>query len=396
MLRRPAQYGIDTGSPRQENPPLTCVTAVKMDDTQTVVIDNGSGWIKAGFAGEDAPQAVFPTFIGLSKLVGVMARQKEVYFGHEAQSRSATLSFTYPVEHGVVKDWDTMEKIWHYTFFNELRVNPEECSILLTEAPRTSSADREKMASIMFDVFSPSAICIASQAGLSLVASGCSSGVVVDVGDGVTNVTPFHEGMTFHTATERLEVAGRDITDHLKTLLAASGHELSRSTAQDIKEELCYVALDFNEETRKTPRDIKPYKLPDGSTIEIPEKIRFKAPELLFQPGLNAKGSDGVCETIHRSICKCDGDFRSKLYENIILAGGSTLFEGIGDRLQRDLSRLAPNAKVQVIAPAERKYSAWEGGSKFASLSGFSDCCVSKDEFDEHGPSVVHKKFQFF
>ena len=296
--------------------------------------------------------------------------------------------------------WDDTEKIWHHTFYNELRVNPTEHPVLLTEAPFNLKVNHEKMISLMLETFNVPSFYVGIQAVLSLYSSGRTTGIVFDAGDGVSHTVPIYEGYSLPHAIMRLNMAGRDLTAWMVKLLTERGYTFNttaeKEIVRDIKEKLCYVALDFDAEMEKaaTSSEInRTYKLPSSNIITVGNE-RFRCPEMLFKPYFDGMEYDGIDKCLFDSIMKCDIDVRKDLYANIVLSGGTTMYEGLADRLNKEITALAPpTMKVKIVAPPERKYAVWVGGSILASLATFPQMVITKEEFDEAGAQIVHRKF---
>ncbi|CAF3673995.1 unnamed protein product [Rotaria sp. Silwood1] len=367
------------------------------DELYSIVIDNGSGTIKAGIAGDDSPRVIIPSVIGRPRHLKTSTEtsQADLFIGHKALYSKDILSIHYPIEHGIVTNWNDMEKIWHHTFYDELRVAPEEHPVLLTDAPLNPKANRTKMTQILFEQFNTPAMYVANQGVLSFYSLGRTAGIILESGDGVSHTIPINEGYAIQHAINRLDIAGRDLTDFMARLLAERGYAFTttaeREIVRDIKEKLAYVALDFEQELKTANRSNsieKNYELPDGQKITIGNEC-FRCSEALFKPTMIYQRELGIAKLLNDAIMKCDIDIRSvfRVFE------GTTMLPGFAERMKKELTALAPpNARVRIVAASERKLSAWIGGSILCSLSTFQTMWITKQDYNEYGPSIVHRK----
>ena len=374
-----------------------------MVDAQVhAVIDNGTSYTKAGFSGEEAPRSAFPTLVGKPKpQVLLNSEKKERLLGQEALEKLGISTITHPIESGVITNWEDMEKIWHHTFYNELRIAPEEHNVLLTDPPLNKEETREKITEVMFEMFNIPGLYISMQSVLAIYSTGRTSGIVVDSGESNTHFVPIHEGYPFPHAIVKMQLGGSDLTQFLIKLLIEKRYTIDTLSrihlTNDMKEKQCYVSYDYDLEVRETNQggslEAK-YKMPDGEEINL-EYERFRCPEALFRPGLIGKEIPGIHEQCYNAIIKSDMEIRKDMYSNIVLAGGNTLFPGMPERLTKEVQKLTPSAtsnKVKIIAMPERKYATWIGGSILTSLSNFQCMWITKGEYDEIGKEIVHKK----
>ncbi|KDN68647.1 putative actin [Colletotrichum sublineola] len=359
-----------------------------------IVLDNGSGTIRAGFAGDDLPKCYFPSFVGRPKHLRVLAGalEGEVFIGQKAATElRGLLKIRYPLEHGIVTDWDDMEKIWEYVYGEGLKTLSEEHPVLLTEPPLNPRSNRDTAAQILFETFNVPALYTSIQAVLSLYASGRTTGIVLDSGDGVSHAVPVYEGFAMPSSIRRIDVAGRDVTEYMQMLLRKSGYVFHTSAEKEvvrlIKESVTYVAHDPRKEEKEWANRTDPAK-----GVEYIGAERFRAPEILFDPEIIGLEYPGVHQIVVDAINRTDLDLRKSLYSNIVLSGGSTLTRGFGDRLLTELQRLAvKDMRIKIFAPPERKYSTWIGGSILAGLSTFRKMWVSIDDWHEN-PEIIHTK----
>jgi actin-related protein len=388
-----------------------------VESTNAIVIDNGSGVIKAGFSGSDQPHFIAPCILGRPKPGSVLivpgGDDDAFYIGYSAQKIRGILQLEYPIEHGIVKNWDDMTLIWQDAIANGLRALADEHSLMITEPPLNPKNNRENMINVAFETLRVKSFYAGIQAVLAMISSGVVTGIVLDSGDGVTHAVPIYEGYSIPHAVIKIMLAGRDITKELEKLMTECGW-FSESTAQteivrEIKEKLCYVSMNFEEDlvakenAFHAPKDetrIKEwrqkyqieYELPDGNTLSLGTE-RFRAPEILFNPSLHGKSIPGIHKLVNKSIAECDVDTRKSLWENIILTGGSAMFEGYADRFRKEIKALAPTAINARVTTVRNPINAvFNGAAQLAGLPSFKDSWITKEEYEETGPGIIHRK----
>jgi len=399
-----------------------------------VVIDNGTGYTKMGFAGNTEPQYIVPTVIATQEGKGSQkaATQKkgvedlDFHIGDDALAVARTYDVFYPVKHGQIENWTHMEYFWEHCIFKYLRCEPEDHFFLLTEPPLNAPENREYTAEIMFETFNVPGLYIAVQAVLALAASWTSknvkertlTGTVIDSGDGVTHVIPVAEGYVIGSSIKHIPLAGRDITAFVQQLMRERNEpippEHSMEVAKRVKEQYSYVCPDIVKEYAKYDSEQSKWIRQYDGIHSITKKPftcdvgyeRFLGPEIFFNPEIfSSDFLTPLPKVVDDTIQTCPIDVRRGLYKNIVLSGGSTMFKDFGKRLARDIKRSvdyrikrseelsggkikAVPLDVNVISHHMQRYAVWFGGSMLASTPEFFKVCHTKQQYDEIGPSI--------
>jgi len=376
-------------------------------ERNVLAFDNGTGFMKVGFAGERRPKCVFPTMLGTPVV------------GRRVVGLKSMLQLSRPVKRGIIENWDVMKTLWDFAF-KLLKVTPSECKVLLTEPLFAHDKMREKIADVMFKEFNVRALQIDIQPLLALYAYGKSTGMIVDIGHGLTQLVPIYRGFIIPKAAKIVPLGGQDITAYLIRLLMHKGYYLTTimgmEIAKEIKERLCYVALDPKEEAERIRRrkawpedlytgiaeegvEIKrakgTYRLIDGTVIRLEEEV-FLAPEVLFNPSLIGADIKSLPSLIIDSIMACDIDLRKELLRHIILCGGTSMLKGLPKRLMKELVNGLRERGIKttprVVTPKLREIFVWIGASKLASLIEEKDLWVYRDEYEKHGIRIFREK----
>ena len=383
-----------------------------------IIIDIGSGIIKAGISGQESPKTIFPNYIGEPKYSKVLRsfsksnqEMKEQYIGKDCSKYLGILKLRYPVKNGIFENEQDILTVFKYIYQN-LEINNEEIRehpILITEPLLNPYSNREKIASALFENLSAPAIFFASQPILSLFSTSNTSGVILESGEGVTQSCVVYEGYSIPNSYIRNNYGGRDVTDYFQTLLKKQGYSFSTTSefeiVRKIKEEICFTIVGSSSNNplsnisnleignKNKSESSNTYNLPDGNAIKIGEE-KSLAPEILFNPSIIGSEHSSFQEMIVTSINKVDIDLRKNLFNNILISGGNTLFKGIQEKFHTEIKYLSPkNMKVRIHSPGNRLLSCWTGGNVISTLEIFKKMWVTRDDWSEKGnKSIIHVK----
>jgi len=362
---------------------------------KSIIIDNGTGNIKAALSGEEYSTIIIPSCIGYPKSSDFSYKEKNDYvFGNDIEWMKKDLKIEYPINRGIIQDWDAMEKIWEHVFY-QLHSYPEECNVMLTQPIMNPKDQAEKMIQIMFETFNVPGFYITNPPFLSFYSLGKLTGLAVDSGESLTQYLAVLEGFELPWKRDLIEFGGKDLTEYFVRLLNEIKYipiDKEKHIAEEAKVKACYVALDYQSELKY----VEPfeYKLPDGTDIFIRDQ-RIKCCEALFNPSLTGVDYDeNIAEYCNKCIKSCDDDQRNDLYSNIILSGGNTMFKGFAERFAEEIKKLAGykyEEVVNVTTHHEKNFAALKGGCVLSSLSEFEEKWITKTEYEESGSYIVHK-----
>lgn len=372
---------------------------MKQIEKSSIIIDIGTGFIKSGFGGEENPISIIPTIIGKKKNKGIIMgnkNNKEYYIGNDAISNYGILENKFPIEHNIIIDWDSFEKIFEFIINNELKIKPEEFNFILSEAILNPIKNGEKLVEIMFEKFNVKNLFISNQPRLTLLSKGKFNGIVLDSGEGVSQIGCFNKGFILNNTLKRTDIGGRDINNYLKNLLLDKDININRFIINEIKENLCYCSKEFNNEINNF-KNID-YELPDGNKIKLGNEL-IKCIEILFNPELyqvSYRENFGLIDLFKNSVEKIYHNYENnkEIFDNIYFTGGNCFIKGIGERFINEIKNINDDNKINkfnVTICNDNKYTTWIGGSVLSSLSIFNNNLVSKLKYNEIGVSQCYK-----
>lgn len=360
-----------------------------MKTNHPIIIDNGKHLIKAGFSTSEKPSVQFPPIIGRVTNPDLNADEdQDIYIAEEATENMQNLSLTTPIINREIDNFQEMFLLWDYLYYDKLKTDSQDHPVLLTESIHNPNNKREKISEIFFEKFAVPSFYLYSSSVLALYSLGRVTGIVLDSGEDCTESVAIFEGFNLKRTYTKSDLGGKDLTEFLtKEVLESEicNFVKKREDIKFIKEENCYVSLDFEKENKN-----KEIVLPDGNKVLVNDLL-YRIPEILFNPQIDVYN---VPELIYNSVQKVDesDSLNSELLNNIVLCGRNSLFRNFGDRVKKELNALLPKEFETKVLKNNNDFPEWEGGAIVSELSTFKTSWVTMDEYNENGPSIVRKK----
>jgi len=413
-----------------------------------LVVDVGSSSVKAGLSGENLPACVMPSNVSSSKWPRTV-ESYEAYSGENVGSRSSAVTAPasewgvndssathHAVTRGKITDWDGLEKVWHNTLQDLVLTTAEPLSTMIVESSKTTTSDRCRWAELLFEKYNVPSVGFGNSSVFCIFAAGRTTGLAVECGAGITSTVPVYEGLALKHAAVVIDYGGQDISANLKRLLNERNIPIDLAEAKNLKERMARVnpllglglgagaavaaAAAVKTTTTTTQTSIEAedstFFLPDGTEVTVPTKIFYECTQPLFKGSFvyPPKGEEvhpaavppaGLTAQVVESWSLCDDSVRRDLIQNVIMAGGTSLLNGLGDRLGKELAskvtqvsteggrnnsfqpyeaRVMPTQSYSEAGyTSQRKFAPWVGASILASLESFKDLRISRQEWDE-------------
>ncbi len=315
----------------------------------TIIMDIGEGFTKVGFVGEDKPRAVFPTVVGTPKYRQMAGTQsQEIYVGEDTIRMRGVLKLDYPIHRGNVTNWEHYYAILNHIFYNILRIeDPSQYNIVYIVPPLTPPDIAQYFARLLFETHRFNKVAIIDSATTAVFSIGLTTGLSIEIGTGISSITPVMDAQLYSPSIRRLNIAGSDIEEYLNQLLTQYGIFQKREILKDIKEKCLRISLD-PVRASQDPVNAVDYMLPDGEKLHIYESIIINAAEVLFNPELIAPQSESIAQAVINSLLLVNPHYIKPLLQNIVLTGGTSLITGFKERLIQEIKASLETLKARL------------------------------------------------
>lgn len=359
-----------------------------------VILDIGEFSSKVGFGSENDPRYTFYTLVGQPKYVNVEMGfdNKTYYAGNEVSNSMGLYKIYHPIKEGRIDDWKLFEYLLDYAFY-QLKVDPTIVHVLYAYHPLITEEEKKELLRIFFNKYQVAGFYPVLDSLLTMYSGGFQTGIVVEMGAGANRIVPIYEGYILDHAVQIVRTGGT-VIDHfmlqeVKNAGFSAETSVQRQIVRVLKEKACFCSLDYDEDMSNRRRYEKEFSMPDGSIVTLDEE-RFKVPELLFKPDLFNLEERPLHRAIIDCIEQCDLDIRPDLMNNIFLSGGNSLFPQLEYRLEHEIEiGLIEDGKKaikpRIIAPKERIFSTWIGGSILSYIPEFQDNWLSRSQYYRDG-----------